>query len=86
MRCPIQSGEAHSASDIGPQERAVAGAGITHTQVADHPLRPGVRQKLKLDLPEGAQLNGNGELEDVDIDLGVVMSARRCWVTMQNAG
>ena len=50
--------------------------GITHTQVADHPLRPGVRQKLKLELPEGAQLNGNGELEDIDIDLGVVMSAR----------
>ena len=50
--------------------------GITHTRVADHPLRPGVRQKLKLELPEGAQLNGNGELEDIDIDLGVVMSAR----------
>ena len=50
--------------------------GIAHTQVADHPLRPGVRQKLKLVLPEGAQLNGNGELEDIDIDLGVVMSAR----------
>ena len=50
--------------------------GITHTQVEDHPLRPGVRQKLRLELPEGVQLNGNGELEDVDIDLGVVMSAR----------
>ena len=50
--------------------------GITHTQVADHPLRPGVRQKLKLELPEGVQLNRNGALEDIDIDLGVVMSAR----------
>ncbi len=60
---------------ISKNERSLV-LGITHTQVADHPLRPGVRQKLKLALPEGAQLNRNGELEDIDIDLGVVMSAR----------
>lgn len=49
---------------------------ITLTNVAAHPLRPGVRQKARLTLPEGARLNALGELEGVDIDLGVVISAR----------
>lgn len=56
-------------------ERSVV-LGIARTQVADHPLRPGVREKLRLDLPAGARLNAVGELEEIDIDLGVVMSAR----------
>ena len=56
-------------------ERSVV-LGIARTQVAEHPLRPGVREKLRLDLPAGARLNAVGELEDIDIDLGVVMSAR----------
>ncbi len=58
-------------------ERALVYA-ITTTQVADHPLRPGVRQKLRLTLPAGATLNTLGELDltDVQIDLGNVISAR----------
>ncbi|MCZ6632441.1 MAG: CehA/McbA family metallohydrolase [bacterium] len=50
--------------------------GITHTQLTDHPLRPGIRQKLKLHLPEGSELNRLGEIEGVDIDLGQVITAR----------
>lgn len=57
------------------QERAVI-YGITTTNVVEHPLRPGVRQKLRLTLPENVKLNKLGELEDVAIDLGVVISAR----------
>jgi hypothetical protein len=56
--------------------------GITSTELIDHPLRPGVRQKLYLTLPPGVYLNAIGEL-DVDsgaraigIDLGTVISAR----------
>lgn len=49
---------------------------ITLTNVTSHPLRPGVRQKVRLTLPEGARLNALGELEGVDIDLGTVISAR----------
>ena len=49
---------------------------ISHTRVDTHPLRPNTRQKLKLTLPDNAQLNTLGELEDVDIDLGTVISAR----------
>jgi hypothetical protein len=63
-------------------EECAAIYGISATTLAEHPLRPGVRQKLRLTLPEGATLNALGEL-DVDsrsprigIDLGVVMSAR----------
>jgi hypothetical protein len=56
-------------------ERALIYA-ITTTTVTEHPLRPGVRQKLRLTLPPGAKLNGLGELEEVSIDLGIVISAR----------
>ncbi len=61
---------------LAPKNERSLVLGITHTQVVDHPLRPGVRQKLKLALPAGARLNGNGELEEIDLDLGVVISAR----------
>ena len=57
------------------QDRSLV-LGVAHTQVVEHPIRPGIRQKLTLTLPEGANLNRLGELEDVDIDLGVVISAR----------
>jgi hypothetical protein len=61
---------------LTPQgERALVYA-ITTTRVESHPLRPGVRQKLRLALPEGAKLNALGELEAIDIDMGVVISAR----------
>ena len=63
---------------LTPQsERALVYA-ITTTQVTEHPLRPGLRQKLRLTLPAGATLNKLGELEltDVQIDLGNVISAR----------
>jgi hypothetical protein len=69
------------------QERAVVYA-ISATQLADHPLRPGVRRKLRLRLPDGAELNPIGEVEDIHIDLGQVISARAaldydpaCWRT-----
>lgn len=56
-------------------ERSVIYA-ISGTTVKDHPLRPGTRQKLRLELPDGVALNAIGELEAVDIDLGSVISAR----------
>ena len=56
-------------------ERAVVYA-ISATQLADHPLRPGLRRKLHLKLPTGVQLNAIGELDEIDIDLGTVISAR----------
>ena len=62
-------------------ERAVI-YGISATTVTDHPLRPGVRRKLRLTLPPGAMLNAIGELDTdarsptIGIDLGTVISAR----------
>ena len=56
-------------------ERSVIYA-ISHTRLSEHPLRPAPRRKLRLALPEGAALNPIGELTRVDIDLGVVISAR----------
>ena len=57
------------------QERAVIYA-ISSTQLTDHPLRPAVRRKLHLTLPDGVKLNALGELDEIDIDLGTVISAR----------
>lgn len=70
----------------GPDRSVVYG--ISTTELAEHPLRPGVRRKLRFALPEGVELQvpgqpgSLGEL-DVDqrdpriaIDLGTVISAR----------
>src|SRR5215207_5947097 len=65
----------------GGEERSVI-YGISSTTLADHPLRPGVRRKLRLTLPEGVKLNAIGELDAdsrapaIGIDLGTVISAR----------
>jgi hypothetical protein len=62
-------------------ERSVV-YGISATTLADHPLRPGVRKKLRLELPEGVTLNAIGELDtdsrspQIALDLGSVISAR----------
>lgn len=63
------------------RQRAVI-YGISLTTLSDHPLREGVRRKLKLTLPEGASLNKLGELNaddespEIGLDLGTVISAR----------
>lgn len=59
-----------------PQAERSVIYGISLTQLIEHPLRPGTRQKLRLMLPAGHTLNGIHELEDIDIDMGVVISAR----------
>ena len=59
----------------GKEERALI-YGISATQVNAHPLRAWTRRKLELALPEGVEFNAIGELDGVDIDLGVVISAR----------
>jgi len=58
----------------GGERSAVYAA--TLTDVAAHPLRWGMRRKLRLRLPAGARLNAVHELEEVGIDLGTVISAR----------
>ena len=59
----------------GKGERALI-YGISATQVEAHPLRAWTRRKRALKLPEGVGFNAIGELDGVDIDLGVVISAR----------
>ena len=61
---------------LTPRDEASAVFAVTLTQLRDHPLRPGIRRKLRLDLPPGAKLNPIGEFDDVAIDLGTVISAR----------
>ncbi|HEU5430224.1 MAG TPA: CehA/McbA family metallohydrolase [Thermomicrobiales bacterium] len=63
------------------EERSVV-YGVSVTALVDHPLRPGVRRKLRLTLPPPAALNALGELDAdsrapaIGIDLGTVISAR----------
>jgi hypothetical protein len=61
-----------------PREERSALYAVTLGTVAEHPLRPGVRKKLKLRLPDAVRLNAIGEVDesDIGIDLGVVISAR----------
>jgi hypothetical protein len=49
---------------------------VTLTELAEHPLRRGMRRKLRLRLPDGVHLNAAGEMDEIDIDLGTVISAR----------
>ena len=62
-----------------PREQRSVIYAVTVTKVSEHPLRPGVRQKLRLSLPAGVGFNAIDEVDDADIgiDLGVVISARR---------
>ena len=57
------------------KERATIYA-VTATQLVEHPLRPGVRRKVRVTLPDGVTLNALGECDDLSIDLGTVISAR----------
>lgn len=57
------------------KERATIYA-VTATQLAEHPLRAGLRRKVRVTLPDGVSLNGLGECEELAIDLGTVISAR----------
>ncbi|MCP9487091.1 MAG: CehA/McbA family metallohydrolase [Gaiellaceae bacterium MAG52_C11] len=61
---------------LTPRDEPAVIYAISATQLTDHPLRPQVRRKLRLTLPEGAQLNALGEFDDIAIDLGSVISAR----------
>ncbi|MBX2997267.1 MAG: CehA/McbA family metallohydrolase [Caldilineaceae bacterium] len=50
--------------------------GLAATQLTDHPLQPGVRRKVRITLPDGVAINRLGEVEEIAIDLGTVISAR----------
>lgn len=59
-----------------PRQARSALYAVTLTDVVDHPLRPGVRRKLRVQLPDGMELNNAGEADEIAIDLGTVISAR----------
>ena len=54
----------------------IYGIALSKTAIVEHPLRPSLRQKIRLQLPDGAMLNKLHELVDIDIDMGTVISAR----------
>ena len=64
------------AVELRPGSERCAVYGIAATAVADHPLRPGTRRKLLLDLPPGAAFDAGGHLPGLELDLGTIISAR----------
>lgn len=60
-----------------PRNERSAIYGITSTNLRDHPLRYPARHKLILTIPENVSFNAIGELDEIDIDLGNIISARR---------
>ncbi|MER8440097.1 hypothetical protein NKH36_31290 [Mesorhizobium sp. M1312] len=56
---------------------------LSITELCEHPLRLQTRKKMRLSLPAGVSLNRLGELDcddrgnQIGVDLGVVISARR---------
>ena len=61
---------------LEPRNERSAIYAISLTTLGEHPLRPGVRRKLRLTLPDGVQFNAIDEYENLAIDLGHVISAR----------
>src|SRR5262249_53005192 len=61
---------------LTPRDELSAVYAITLTELSEHPLRPGVRRKVRLSLPHDVELNAIGEPDDVAVDLGTVISAR----------
>lgn len=49
---------------------------VSHTNLADHPLRGYARRKLRLEIPPGSKLNAIQDLGDIGIDMGTVISAK----------
>jgi len=60
---------------LTPRHERSAIYGLTSTRVPAHPLQPGLRQKLLLDLPDGVSLNASGDLDAIGLDLGSVIAA-----------
>ncbi|MFM9107143.1 MAG: CehA/McbA family metallohydrolase [Chloroflexota bacterium] len=71
-----------SAIVLQPGEERSIVYGVSATTLSEHPLRPGVRRTLRLELPDGVALDRLGELDAdsrdpaIAIDLGTVISAR----------
>ena len=61
---------------LQPRDERSVVYGVSLTELPDHPLRYQPRHKLLLTLPGGVELNAAGEIADIDIDLGTVISAR----------
>ena len=64
---------------LEPQAERSVIYGLTTTELTDHPLRFQPRRKLLLTLPDGVDFNAIGEIDEINIDLGWVISARRFW-------
>lgn len=61
---------------LRPREARSVVYAVTLTELSEHPLRRDMRRKLRVRLPDGVEVNAAGEVEEIGIDLGTVISAR----------
>ena len=73
---PHPEKEIHSIKLIPRSARSVIYA-VSLTELGDHPCRYNLRKKLLLTLPGELQFNAINEIDDIEIDLGNIISARR---------
>ena len=64
------------AVELRPGAERCAVYAIAATDLTDHPLRPGTRRKLRLDVPPGASFGADRQLAGLELDLGTIISAR----------
>ena len=71
---------------LNPCEERSAVYGLAITSLPDHPLRYQPRRKMLATLPKGVAFNAIDEIDNISLDLGTVISARRqqvydhsCW-------
>jgi hypothetical protein len=61
---------------LEPRDEASVVYAISLTELAEHPLRPGLRTSVRLRAPEGARRDALGELTGIAVDLGSALAAR----------
>ena len=61
---------------LEPRDEPSVVYAISLTDLAEHPLRPGLRTSVRLRAPEGARRDALGDLSGIAVDLGSVLSAR----------
>jgi hypothetical protein len=62
--------------ELIPRNESSVVYALSLSTLSEHPLRPPTRRAFRVALPDDVKLDATGEIEDVGVDLGEVLSAR----------
>jgi hypothetical protein len=71
-----RSEETVESLELVPRDESSVVYALSLSSLREHPLRPATRRALRVKLPQDVKLDATGEIEDVGVDLGYVLSAR----------